>query len=423
MKSGLKNKNEDLKDFFGIQVAKFETIIGNKTETVERPVVFCKDINSLIEFIVAKRKLSAFRTQIGMDGGGGFVKICLTLASSKSDEIESVPIKCNQAKWKYENGVAANQHKDTSVKRLIIIGICPNVQENYSNMDTLWTMVGLGNINSTPTISTDLKLANIISGIMSHSSTFPCRYCEAQSGQLEAFGKTRTIGSISDLAKKWQQEGATKKDAKFYKNCINLPLPKGTANTKIVDVVTPPELHLLLGTVNTIWKSLYGCAPVTASSWATKCSVVREGLHGGEFKGNSCKILLNRIDELECIAKNNTDFAVMKYVRVFRDFKKVVEACFGASLHVNYKEIIDNFKISYLQLGINVTPKLHMIFHHVAEFCDKNGIGLGKYSEQASESVHFDFSAMWAKYKVQLSHIDYNNKLLKSVIEYNSRHV
>ena len=47
--------------------------------------------------------------------------------------------------------------------------------------------------------------------------------------------------------------------------------------------------------------------------------------------------------------------------------------------------------IDLVELGcVNVTPKRHCIFHHVPEFCGKYG-GLGRHSEQASESVHADF--------------------------------
>ena len=56
---------------------------------------------------------------------------------------------------------------------------------------------------------------------------------------------------------------------------------------------------------------------------------------------------------------------------------------------------------------------------------DKEGKGLGVWSEQASESVHHDFSSLWAagSYKRALCHKDYESQLYKCVVTYNSRHI
>ena len=75
---------------------------------------------------------------------------------------------------------------------------------------------------------------------------------------------------------------------------------------------------------------------------------------------------------------------------------------------------------------MNITPKVHGVLFHVPEFLDKNpGHGLGLWSEQASESVHYDFGDLWVNgsYKRSLTHADYTSQLLKCVVTYNSRHI
>ena len=50
-------------------------------------------------------------------------------------------------------------------------------------------------------------------------------------------------------------------------------------------------------------------------------------------------------------------------------------------------------------------------------------VGLAFFSEQAMESVHYDFSALWKKYKVAHQHEEYATMLHCAVCEYNSFHI
>ncbi len=76
-----------------------------------------------------------------------------------------------------------------------------------------------------------------------------------------------------------------------------------------------------------------------------------------------------------------------------------------------------------MKLAIPVTPKIHAIFDHIAEFCQKRGIGLGNFSEQASESVHHDFQKTWERYAMPLGHKDFGKHLCQAVVKYNSQHI
>ena len=74
--------------------------------------------------------------------------------------------------------------------------------------------------------------------------------------------------------------------------------------------------------------------------------------------------------------------------------------------------------------------KTHILEAHVVEFLNRQtgvfkGKGLGFWSEQASESVHYDWYKLWVdnKYKRELDHKDYNKQLLKCGVTYNSRHL
>jgi hypothetical protein len=68
---------------------------------------------------------------------------------------------------------------------------------------------------------------------------------------------------------------------------------------------------------------------------------------------------------------------------------------------VNYKHHIEEFKTIYTGLNISVTSKMHAVFYHIPEFCEKKQCGLGAYSEQASEAVHYDFECVWDNFKIK----------------------
>ena len=72
-----------------------------------------------------------------------------------------------------------------------------------------------------------------------------------------------------------------------------------------------------------------------------------------------------------------------------------------------------------MKLGITVTPKVHTVMYHVAEFCIMTGRGLGPWSEQTGESVHHDFKETGMRNNVN----DIERQLLKAVSIYNSQHL
>ena len=191
------------------------------------------------------------------------------------------------------------------------------------------------------------------------------------------------------------------------------------------------ELHLLLGIVNRLFNHLNDILiqipgnTITAEDWSTECALVGPKLHGGEFNGNSWKILLNSVDKLEKIVpKENNE--VPQVVKVLKDFKTIKDMCFGKEVKSDYRVAIKEFEASYKLLGISVTPKVHAVLDHIEDFFvrQNDGLGLRHHSEQASEAVHKDFTKLWtgAGYKREMINKEYSNNLLKCVVVYNSTH-
>ena len=148
--------------------------------------------------------------------------------------------------------------------------------------------------------------------------------------------------------------------------------------------------------------------------------------HGRSFEGNQCDKLLDNIDVLQRMIDSSdpaTYFATLPYIRAFRAFNAVKQSCFGDKLHSNFNTCIDDFRTAYLDLGINVTTKVHMIFCEVPRFCEARGRGLSLFSEQSTESVHSDFKKVWKGYKVTMNNPNFGENLLSGTVAYNSRHM
>lgn len=209
-----------------------------------------------------------------------------------------------------------------------------------------------------------------------------------------------------------------KRELKSFKNCINPPIFHTDDEKLIIDIILPPELHLLLGVVNTLFEHMARENEEDALKWASLCHVKRQKTHGSEeFNGNACRILLEHTDFLR------SSLTCLKYVEVLKNFRDVVKGCFTNDLQENYLAKIEKFKRSYLDLEIPVTPKVHAVFHHVPYFCKKYGHGLGSYSEQAVEAVHHDFQPTWLSFKVLKESPMHDTQLLRAVCKYNASHV
>ena len=95
-------------------------------------------------------------------------------------------------------------------------------------------------------------------------------------------------------------------------------------------------------------------------------------------------------------------------------------------LDPQYELHIRTFKEIYCDLGINITPKVHILTEHVIDFCQSNNRSLGWYSEQALESTHHDFySNTWIKqsYKRNIGHPQYAKNIKDAVVSHNSKNI
>ena len=183
------------------------------------------------------------------------------------------------------------------------------------------------------------------------------------------------------------------------------------------------ELHLLLGVVNHLIKTLCDLWP-KAKEWPSSLHIPIQPFHGGHFNGNDCMKLLRGVSKLQLLSeKENFVQAHDGFIQTLTLFKDVVTSCFGQNLDPGYESKIAQFQQSYIKLPISVTPKAHAVFFHVPQFIKMKKMGLGLFSEQATEALHSNFKVHCDNYKRDSSHPDYAKHLLKCVTEYNSKKI
>lgn len=163
---------------------------------------------------------------------------------------------------------------------------------------------------------------------------------------------------------------------------------------------------------------------IVTNRWIKKLGITRPQFHSGEFNGNMCKRLLTNLDALYQIVMEEDAPQLVCYITAFKSFNNVRTACFGMDLLPHFAESIAEFEQKYLCLQISVTPAVHVLLCHVVQFCRFFKCSLGKFSEQASESVHRDFKDLWeSSGKVDPFHKNYEKNLYLTVLRYNGRHL
>ena len=284
----------------------------------------------------------------------------------------------------------------------------------------MWMAAGLDSVQRNFTIATDLKLCNILLGLQNHSSMHPCCWCDVDKNNLYKVGTQRTFGSLNDLFWKYFEAGSNKAKAKMYGNVVHRTIIEDVNDsTPVITKVPPPELHLMLGPVNHMYKEMEKVWP-NSESWLNSCFIKKTEYHGGGLEGNDCRKLLQNVKKLEDLCPQKHQ----KFPVAFSSFNEVVSSCYGRNLKADYKEKISKFKDDYMRLKISVTSKVHAVFFHVHEFCDMTDMGLGPWSEQTSESLHQEFNKCWENYNVKdQKNPIYQQRLLQAVQMFNNLNI
>ena len=270
----------------------------------------------------------------------------------------------------YSDGVAPKQAKLSSVKKAMMLGFVPDVQENFFNVKTLIQKIDLTGLNVS--FSVDIKMALYLIGKQSAGCKFNCIYCTCKAPWTEP-GKLLTLGDLNNFLHDYIAGG--QKDAMEFNNVVhqNLLQPPHDDSTLVLDVVNIPSLHILLGVTTKLLSHIVSCFGEEDNDKVRgkqfydkflKSINVTEKLPG-RLEGNQCEKVLDNTRTLLRMAKNlhsSIAVKVMPVVNVMDAFSEVKSSCFGERLKGDWSGTIDKFSALYRDLdGISVPPKTHIL--------------------------------------------------------------
>ena len=95
--------------------------------------------------------------------------------------------------------------------------------------------------------------------------------------QLHTVGESRSLASLKKLLSEWREAGAVHADAKFFGNVVNDPLIGTDDDAPLIDTLPPPELHLMLGVVNTLYAGICHMS-IFHNFWFMLCLIDRNSV-------------------------------------------------------------------------------------------------------------------------------------------------
>jgi hypothetical protein len=155
-----------------------------------------------------------------------------------------------------------------------------------------------------------MKMANILLGLQSASSSYLCPLCELKHGEFATPGRDLCLWTLGSI-------------------CI---FPH-TDNTNVLQLIPTMELHLMLGIVKCLLDdveiqlaNIPGCN-LSIDAWIHNKGIQWTAYHGGQFDGNNCSKILNSIDLLVRLVQEHGAVPVMPVVHTLHCFRGVKTSC------------------------------------------------------------------------------------------------
>ena len=361
--------------YFKVENTTFKDKDGND---INRQFVFTEDLELLLDFVISERDYEEDNVdvKVSMDGGQGRMLVVLHLG----------------------NGDEAKATKDTSTKRAIILAYVDNIPETHFNLSKILNNLKVHMVKYHHTIVGDLKLYNIILGLMECGSRHGCYICKGKKGPdgIWVAGEYRSIENILSDHTLWQSESGLKKDMKNYFNAIREPIVKAS-NAKLLEndhsetktlLLTPiPPLHVIrLGPVNKIWKGL--SQKTSMDDIESLLGLVRKDMQKKEFQGPQCVKILNNLDLLRLYLPED----LHSYVDALESIKIIYKIATAKEVDPDHRNIIEKFEEQWKVLmdehGETMPLKVHIIVHHLSDYFDEAGKTLRTTSDQFVEAAH-----------------------------------
>lgn len=221
------------------------------------------------------------------------------------------------------------------------------------------------------------------------------------------------------------QQGVKPKPAQFN-STVHQPVEFLMQSPRsLLDTVPPPLLHLLLGIVNRLFDYLDILNRDIGDWFLSQLGVTRtvyRGIAGTDFPGNKCHRILTKADVLlHCPFLQNASpsdaitHTIILLQKSFVAFNTAYHTISAVQLSSSWRSEVDGFRSAYAAFASSyikihppqphrssdlLTPKMQCLFVDVPLWIESNDCTLARESEQAFETIHYDFADHLSKYSI-----------------------
>ncbi|KAJ8684503.1 hypothetical protein QAD02_020295 [Eretmocerus hayati] len=106
-------------------------------------------------------------------------------------------------------------------------------------------------------------------------------------------------------------------------------------------------------------------------------------------------------------------------------FEATVIGCFSDRItDLDLDECVDKLAQALISAQVSQTLKIHVILNYLEHCLHLLKSGLGTWSEQDGDSIHWEFLKHWNRYEVNsMQSPSYAEKLKEAVVEFSSQHL
>ena len=386
---------------------------------MKRRFVLTEELDLLLEFILHERDIEEEDVKwvnVELDSGQKRMLVVLQIGDGISNSV-----------------------KDTSIKRAIIIAFVDDIPENYCNISIILDKLKVHLIKHHHKFVSDLKLGNIVLGLMECGSRHGCPHCKGKKNRDGVWekGDPRSLGNLTSDNTMWKDNSGQKNELKEFFNVKHAPLlqtptakllENDYSDTSTLSLLPIPGLHVIkLGPVNALWKGLSKhCVTqeIDLTAFEIMIHVTKTDRQKKEFQGPECNLVLNNLNLLRDFLPQN----LHTFVDALEQIKDIYRMAHATTVEIDHREKIELFRNTWLTLmqdhGQTMPLKVHIILDHLSDYFELESKTLRNTNDQFIEACHSKVRKFFDNHP-NFNHKDkstdmYGDAILTAITHFNS---
>ena len=395
------------------------TFYNSDGEELKRRFVYTEELDILLEFVLHERDIEENDVKwvnVELDSGQKRMLVVLQIGDGISNAV-----------------------KDTSTKRAIIIAFVDDIPENYCNLSIILDKLKVHLLKHHHKFVSDLKLGNIVLGLMECGSRHGCPHCKGKKNKDGVWqkGDPRDLENLASDHTMWEDNSGKKNELKEYFNVQHAPLlqtptakllENDYSETSTLSLLPIPGLHVIkLGPVNALWKGLSKhCVTqeIDLTAFEIMIHVTKTDRQKKEFQGPECNLVLNNLNLLRDFLPQN----LHTFVDALEQIKDIYRMAHATTVEIDHREKIELFRNTWLTLmqdhGQTMPLKVHIILDHLSDYFELESKTLRNTNDQFIEACHSKVRKFFDNHP-NFNHKDkstdiYGDAILTAITHFNS---